>query len=109
MALVFFVDQYFDSDMPSAYWIKSLLGDHLIPLTGEIASAGTACFRVAIGGVPRFAVESLNGSQFFLSQRLIQRGQFLRHKAVEFFLHVLELFLQRIDARRLVIRRPPLV
>src|SRR5580693_4180162 len=65
--------------------------------------------RIGIGGVPGFAVDGLNGLQFFLRKRLVHRRKFLSHKRLEFAGDILQLFLQRVDARGLIITWAPLI
>src|SRR3984957_3656861 len=65
--------------------------------------------RIGIGGVPGFAVDGLNGFQFFLRKRFVHRRKFLSHKRLEFASDILQLFLQRVDAPGLIISGAPLI
>src|SRR5712664_1510224 len=70
----------------------------------EIAGySGGAGSGIGIGSVPGFAVDGLDGFQFFLRKRFIHRRKFLGNEGVEFAGHVFQFLLQRIDARGLIV------
>src|SRR5260370_10876719 len=70
----------------------------------EIAGySGGADSGIGIGSVPGFAVYGLDAFQFFLRKRFVHRRKLFCNEGVEFAGHVIKLFLQRIDARGLII------
>src|SRR5260370_31044654 len=70
----------------------------------EIAGySGGASSGIRIGSVPGFAVDGLDGFQFFLRKRFVHRRKLFCNEGVEFAGHVIKLFLHRIDARGLII------
>src|SRR5260370_8195772 len=70
----------------------------------EIAGySGGADSGIGIGSVPGFAVYGLDAFQFFLRKRFVHRRKLFANESFEFTGHVIQLFLQRIDARCLIV------
>src|SRR5712664_3070402 len=70
----------------------------------EIAEySGRASSGFAVGSVPGFAVDGLDGFQLFLGKRFVHRRKLFCNESLEFAGHVIQLFLQRIDARGLIV------
>src|SRR5712692_7689232 len=70
----------------------------LIASAEEPGGSGGASSRIGIGGVPGFAIDRLDGFQFFLRKCFVHRWKLLANKGVEFAGHILQFFPQRIDA-----------
>src|SRR5206468_12391854 len=85
----------------AAQWLVAFVEEH--------GCSGNAGARLALGGVPSFAIEGLDGLQLFLLKRLVYAGQFLGNEGVELAGHVIQFFLQRVDARDLIVPRPSFV
>src|SRR5712664_4953710 len=70
----------------------------------EIAEySGGASSGIGIGSVPGFAVDGLDGFQLFLGKRFVHRRKLFCNESLEFTGRVIQLFLQRIDARGLIV------
>src|SRR5260370_12845991 len=70
----------------------------------EIAEySGRASSGFAVGSVPGFAVDWLDGFHIFLGKRFVNRRKLFCNVSLEFAGHVIKLFLQRIDARGLIV------
>src|SRR5258708_32984391 len=81
----------------------------LIAFVEEAGGSGSAGSGIGVGSVPGFAIDGLDGFQFFLRKRLVHRGKLFANKSLEFSGHVIQLFFQRIDARHLIIAWPPFI
>src|SRR5260370_6663394 len=76
----------------------------------EIAGySGVADSGIGIGSVPGFAVYGLDAFQFFLRKRFVHRRKLFANESFELTGHVIQLFLQRIDARYLIAGWPPFI
>src|SRR6266571_1892482 len=88
-------------------------GPRNVHYKGEVLVAHSAGqhfpLLVGVGRVPGFAIDRPNCFQLLLRQRFVHRREFLGNERVEFRGNVLQFFLQRIDARDLIIGRPPFV
>ncbi len=66
----------------------------LIAFVEACAAGGSSAFRIAVRGIPGFAVYRLNGIQLFLCECLIHRRKFLGNESVELAGGVFQFFLQ---------------
>src|SRR5260370_29575707 len=81
----------------------------LVAFVEEPGGSGSAGCGIGIGSVPGFAIDGLDGFQFFLRKRFVNRGKLLSIKGLEFAGHVIDLFFKQIDSRHLIVAWPPFI
>src|SRR5437762_13984710 len=75
----------------------------LIAFMQGCAASTSPFFRITVRDIPGFAVHRLDGFQFLLRECFVYGGKLLGNNGIKFTGHFIQFFLQRIDARDLIV------